>query len=82
MTDLSFSLPSSLQSWIEAQVSQGHYADAGDYLRDLIRRHRKEAEDLARLRTLIEEGEASGFIDADPETLIEEIIAERRARRG
>lgn len=82
MTDLSFSLPSSLQSWIETQVAQGHYADAGDYLRDLIRRHRTETEDVARLRALIEEGEASGYIGADPETLIEEIIAERRARRG
>jgi two-component system OmpR family response regulator len=53
MTDLSFSLPSTLQSWIETQVAQGHYADAGDYLRDLIRRHRAEAEDVARLRALL-----------------------------
>lgn len=82
MTDLSFSLPNALQSWIEQQIAQGHYSDAGDYLRDLIRRDRAEAEDLARLRALIEDGEASGFIDAEPEAIIEEIIAERRARRG
>jgi len=82
MTDLSFSLPNALQSWIEQQIAQGHYSDAGDYLRDLIRRDRAEAEDLARLRALIEDGEASGFIDAEPEAIIEDIIAERRARRG
>ncbi|WP_295528371.1 type II toxin-antitoxin system ParD family antitoxin [Novosphingobium sp. Chol11] len=82
MTDLSFSLPSALQNWIEQQIALGHYADAGDYLRDLIRRHRAEAEDVARVRALIEEGEASGYLDAEPEAIIEEIIAERRARRG
>lgn len=82
MTDLSFSLPNALQSWIEQQIAQGHFADAGDYLRDLIRRDRAEAEDVARLRALIEEGEASGFIEAEPEAIIEDIIAERRARRG
>jgi len=82
MTDLSFSIPTSLQSWIEQQIAQGEYADAGDYLRELIRRHRAEAKDVERIRALIEEGEASGYLDAEPEALIEDIIAQRRSRRG
>ncbi|MBU6266820.1 MAG: type II toxin-antitoxin system ParD family antitoxin [Sphingomonadales bacterium] len=82
MTDLSFSLPATLQSWIEEQIAHGNYADAGDYLRDLIRRDRAEARDIVRVRSLIEEGEASGYLDAEPETIIEDIIAQRRALRG
>lgn len=82
MADLSFSLPPSLQSWIERQIAQGHYADPGDYLRDLIRRDRADAEEVTRLRAMIEEGEASGYLEVDPATIIEDIIAERHARRG
>ena len=82
MTDLSFSIPSALQTWIEQQIAQGNYADAGDYLRDLIRRDLAQAENLAHLRALIEEGEASGYLDEEPEALIEDIIAKRRARHG
>jgi len=80
MTDLSFSLPSALQSWIQQQIAEGRYADAGDYLRDLIRRDRAVAEDIARVRALIEEGEASGFLEDDPATIIEDIITARRQR--
>ena len=82
MTDLSFSIPSVLHTWIEQQIAQGNYADAGDYLRDLIRRDLAQAENLAHLRALIEEGEASGYLDEEPEALIEDIIAKRRARHG
>jgi antitoxin ParD1/3/4 len=82
MTDLSFSIPSALQTWIEQQIAQGNYADAGDYLRDLIRRDLAQAESVAHLRALIEEGEASGYLDEEPAALIEDIIAKRRARHG
>ncbi|MBP7064904.1 type II toxin-antitoxin system ParD family antitoxin [Ferrovibrio sp.] len=38
MATLTVSLPDPLKAWIEQQISQGQYADAGDYLRDLVRR--------------------------------------------
>ncbi|MBA3879526.1 MAG: type II toxin-antitoxin system ParD family antitoxin [Sphingobium sp.] len=83
MTDMSFTMPPDLKSWIDAQVAQGRYADAGDYLRDLVRRDLDAAdEDTRWLRSLIAEGTASGTIDKAPDVVIEEIIAERRARRG
>ena len=82
MTELSKILPPDLESWIEKRVAEGRYFDAGDYLRELVRRDRAEAEDTAWVRAMIEEGEASGYLDAKPEVIIEEIIAERRLRRG
>ncbi len=76
MTDLSFSLPDMLQNRIEQRIAEAGYADAGDYLRDLIRRDLAEAEeDAAWVRARLAEGEASGYLDADPREVLGEIMA-------
>jgi len=76
MTDLSFSLPDMLQIRIEQRIAEAGYADAGDYLRDLIRRDLAEAEeDAAWVRARLAEGEASGYLDADPREVLREIMA-------
>ena len=75
--------PPDLQQWIEARLSEGLYVDAGDYIRDLVRRGQERAlhweEDTARVRQLIEEGEASGISDEDPFDLIQRLIAKHQA---
>ena len=82
MTDLSFSLPADLDGPLKARLAEGRYADAGDYLRELVRRDLEEAADTAWVRAKIAEGLASGVIDKDPTEVIEDIIARRRARRA
>ena len=82
MTDLSFSLPDELAGALKSRLADGHYASASDYLLELIRRDLDEAADTAWVRKMIEEGEASGYLDEDPSVIIEQIITERRARRG
>ena len=82
MTDLSFSLPPDLARRIESRIAEGEFADAGDYLRDLVRRDLDEAADTAWVRAMVEEGEASGFIERDAREVLREIVAERHARRG
>jgi len=82
MTDLSFAIPPAMLDWLQQQVAEGRYVDVGDYLRDLLRREQEEAEEIAWLREQIAEGLASGIVDKEPEDVIEEIIAERRARHG
>ena len=82
MTDLSFSLPDDLAASLKSRLAEGRYADAGEYLRDLVRRDLEEAADTAWVRERVAEGLASGIIDKDPTEVIEDIIAERRARRG
>jgi antitoxin ParD1/3/4 len=86
MNDLRKWLPADLEGWIETRVADGTYFDASDYLRDLVRRDRAkvdaQAEETAWLREQIAIGEASGVVDKEPEEIIEEIIAERRARHG
>ncbi len=82
MTDLSFSLPDELAAPLKSRLADGHYADAGEYLRELVRRDLEEAADTAWVREKVAEGLASGIIDKDPTEVIEDIIAARRARRG
>jgi antitoxin ParD1/3/4 len=82
MTDLSFSLPPNLARRVESRIAEGEFADAGDYLRDLVRRDLDAAEETEWLSEQIDIGRASGIIDKHPREVIEEIIAERRARRG
>ena len=81
MPDLSFSLPTDLARQLETRIAEGEFADFGDYMRELVRRDLDEAdEETAWLREQIDIGRASGIIDKEPELVIEEIIAERRAR--
>lgn len=82
MTDLSFSIPDDLAGPLKLRLAEGRYADAGEYVCDLVRRDLAEAADTAWVREKVAEGLASGFIDKDPSEVIEEIIASRRARRA
>ena len=83
MSQLNVSIPPALKSWIDHRVSEGRYSSASDYVRDLVRRDQDNiADETEWLRGLIIEAEASPIIDMEPEDIIEEIIAERRARRG
>jgi antitoxin ParD1/3/4 len=56
---LSFALPESMRSYIDARVNSGQYGNTSEYIRDLIRKDQTE-EARNRLRALIEEGLASG----------------------
>jgi len=61
-----------MRDWVEAQVATGEYANASDFVRDLIRHNQRERE--AIILALIE-GEQSG-ISSDS---FDEIIAEAKA---
>ncbi len=82
MTDLSFAFPQAMLAWLEQRVAEGDYVDVGDYLRDIVRKKQEEAKEIEWLREQIAEGLASGIIDKEPEEVIEDIIAERRALYG
>ena len=83
MSQLNVSIPPQLKSWIEYRVAEGRYSSASDYVRDLVRRDQEsEPDDVEWVKTLLAEGMASGISEEEPETIIDNIIAERRARRG
>ncbi len=83
MTSLSVPMPAALRKWVDTRLAEGRYADAAEYLRDLVRRDHCQAEDETHwLRAMIGEGLASGIVDAEPEDVIEEIIAAHPALDG
>ena len=83
MTELRISVPPALARFLESRLVEGRYADAGDYLRDLIRRDQAEAEeDSAWVRAKVEEGLALGVIDKDASEVLKEIIAELHDEDG
>lgn len=76
MAQLSISVPADLRHWVDTRVARAGYADLDEYVRALIRRDQDEYEaDVRRVRALVEQGRASGVIDAEPEDILDEIIA-------
>ena len=57
MATMNVSLPDPMKDWIEDQIKTGRYANASDYVRDLIRR---DQEDKDALIDSLEAGAASG----------------------
>ena len=69
MATMNVSLPDPMKAWVESQASTGRYANASDYVRDLIRRDQERAGKLAELQRLIDEGLASGVSERTPEEI-------------
>jgi len=46
MATLNISLPDAMRKWIDEQISSGDYANASEYIRDLIRHDQRQHESL------------------------------------
>jgi antitoxin ParD1/3/4 len=73
MATMNVSLPDAMRAWVEDQVKGGEYANASDYIRDLIR-HDQERQ--RALQTAIQEGFESG---RSPRK-VHEVMAEAKSR--
>lgn len=60
MATLNISLPDEMRALVDAQVASGRYANASDYIRDLIRRNQSEKE---AIQLALLQGEQSGTSD-------------------
>lgn len=60
MASMNVSLPDPMKEWVEAQAATGRYANASDYVRDLIRKDQESAAKIEAMRKRVEEGLASG----------------------
>lgn len=77
MATMTVSLPDPMKDWIEAQIRQGEYASASDYVRDLVRRDRtRRAQELTldELRRKLAASRESGLSDRT----VDDIFAEAR----
>ncbi|MCZ8087375.1 MAG: type II toxin-antitoxin system ParD family antitoxin [Brevundimonas sp.] len=80
MATMNISLPAQLKAWVESRSADGRYANASDYVRDLIRRDQERAEKIAHMQRLVDEAYASGVSDKSFEEIIGEARAEADAR--
>jgi len=55
MSTTNISLPETLKSFVDSQVSDGDYGSSSEYMRDLLRKE----QDRVRLRRLLLDGAAS-----------------------
>jgi antitoxin ParD1/3/4 len=60
MATMNISLPDPMKQWVERQAEEGRYANASDYVRDLIRRDRQRQDAVSAIQTAIAEGLVSG----------------------
>jgi len=83
MVTMSVSVPEKMKEFIDAQIDGGEFTDAGDYLRDLVRRDHDRR--LEELRTIVDEALAGGISDRTCEQRIAEgdrILAAMKSGNG
>lgn len=68
MATLNISITEDMREWVDQQVNSGRYANASDYLRDLIRTN-QSVTDAIRLALI--EGEQSGESTLNIDDIIE-----------
>lgn len=78
MATMNISLPDQMKAWVEAQSADGKYANSSDLIRDLIRREQIKQEKIAALNVLLEEGEASGYVEMSAEELLQSVRAQAK----
>ena len=71
MATMNVSLPDQMKEWVEAQAETGRYANASDYVRDLIRRDQVKTEKIAAMQAVVTKSIASGYSTRTPEELLE-----------
>ena len=60
MATMNVSIPDPMRKWVEAQIKSGHYSNASDYIRDLIRRDQEYKDKYNALLKALKAGEKSG----------------------
>ena len=78
MATMNVSLPDPMKAWVEAQVATGHFSNASDYVRDLIRRDQQDQAQRDALVRALAAGETSGISTRDIAGIWRDVKARRR----
>lgn len=76
MATMNVSLPDGLKTWVDERSRSGHYSNASDYVRDLIRRDQERTTKISQLQGLVSEALAAN----EGYRTMDEIEAEALAR--
>jgi len=78
MTRASISITPPNDAWIKSQIDSEEYSSRSDVVNDLIRKARKEQDEIEYIRAALVEGEASGTSERTPDAIINAVIEKRR----
>ena len=70
MANVNISMPEPMKQWVDGQADSGRYSDAGDYIRELIRRDQERTAKIINMQKLVDEGLASGVSDETMEDIL------------
>jgi antitoxin ParD1/3/4 len=81
MIDIVVTLPAMLKALVDARVAEGGYLDAGEYVRDLMRRdqERRDQERENWLEVAIADAQPTG-LEAEPDDVAEALDREYPSR--
>ncbi|MEK1933056.1 MAG: type II toxin-antitoxin system ParD family antitoxin [Pararhizobium sp.] len=82
MATMNVSLPDPMKDWVEAQTRTGRYANASDYVRDLIRRDQERNDKIAAMQRFVDDGLESGVGNRSKGDLFAAATARREKPRG
>ncbi len=66
MATMNVSLPDQMKNWVEEQVATGRYANASDYVRDLVRKDQLHDDAVKTLQKIVVDALASGISTRSP----------------
>ena len=78
MTRASISLTPPNDAWIQSLIESEEYSSRSEVVNDLIRKARKEQDEILAIRTALIEGEDSGTSSRTPDEIINSVIEKRR----
>ena len=81
MTRASISISPPNDEWIQAQIESEEFSSRSEVVNDLIRKARKETDEIEAIRAALIEGENSGFSDRTPED-VKKTVIERLQKNG
>lgn len=82
MANMNVSLPDPVKEWVEEQARTGHYANASDYVLDLIRKDQERSNKIAAMQRHVDEGLQSGLGSRSKEELFEAALTRTAAPRS
>jgi len=81
MTRASVSITTPNDAWIKLQIDSEEFSSRSDVINDLIRKARKDDDEILAIRAALIEGEESGTSSRTPDEIMQAVI-ERKRKNG
>ncbi len=78
MARASISITPPNDAWIKSQIESEEFSSRSDVVNDLIRKARKEQDEIEAIRLALIKGEESGVSNRTPGDIINSVIEKRR----